>query len=97
LCFFKMNFSSKIINWIGASSFSVYLLHTNVNVCVPIFVPYIEKIYGNYSGIWCLGRILASLLLIYIIAILLDQIRILMWKCVEIIFRKIASKIGVCI
>lgn len=91
LCWFDSN---KIkpnfyINWIARSSFAVYLLHINPNIGVPVFKDNILKIYAHYSGIECIMYIFALLLVIFIVAIIADQPRIILWRYIS---RKIISK-----
>ena len=82
LFFSKIQLSyNRTINWIGASSFSVFLLH----YAQPIFrdsffMPQIQYIYNNYYGLACIGIVFVFLLLIYMFAIALDQLRILSWN-----------------
>lgn len=71
---------NKTINWIAKSSFAVFLLHTNPNIGVPVFVRYIKEIYTSISGIECMAVILAILIMIYIVAIILDQPRKWLWN-----------------
>lgn len=75
ILFSKFNFQSNVINWIAASSFSVFLLHTNYNVCKPYFKEHIRGIYESNYGIQCVLLILVYLVLIYVIATILDQPR----------------------
>ena len=81
--FSKLHFHSKIINWIGASSFAVFLLHTSPNLCEQYFVPIVKKIYQQSDGLLCILSIGSFLILIYLVAILLDQIRKIMWHRLE--------------
>ena len=83
--FSKLHFHSKIINWIGASSFAVFLLHTNPNLCEQHFIPMIQKIYSLNEGMVCVLNIGAFLLIIYVVAILLDQIRKITWYKLELL------------
>lgn len=75
LYFSKLKMKSKNINWIAASSFAVFLLHTNPNLCKPYFVPMIQNIYHSYDGIICILYMTVFLLLVYCMSIFLDQIR----------------------
>lgn len=81
--FSKLHFHSKIINWISASSFAVFLLHTNPNLCEQYFVPIVQKIYQQSDGLICILILGSFLMLIYVVAILLDQIRKIMWHRLE--------------
>lgn len=82
LFFSKIQLSyNKTINWIGASSFSVFLLHyAQPTFRESFFMPQIQYIYKNYYGIVCLGIVFVFLLIIYMFAIALDQLRILSWN-----------------
>lgn len=80
--FSTLNFQSRFINIIASSSFAVFLLHTNINLCRPYFVPYIKSIYESYNGINCLVAILVFLIVVFVFAFLLDQVRIFIWKIV---------------
>lgn len=71
---------SEVINKIGKSCFAVFLLHTNPNLCTQLFIPSIKSLYENYSGITFLSITFGYLTTIFIIAILIDQIRLLIWN-----------------
>lgn len=66
---------SKIINWVAASAFAVYLFHTDRFVLEPIFAEHIRLIYQTYSGVACLAVIGLYDVVIFVFAILLDQPR----------------------
>lgn len=72
--------SSKFINWLGASSFAVYLLHCDPIVRQKVFIPVIQRIAENSAGIQEVLIIGAFLLILYLAACLIDQIRIFNWK-----------------
>ena len=85
----SISYSPKI-NFIANSTFAVYLF--------PCFYisDYIYKylfinIYNNYSGILVIGMIWAILIALYMISIVVDQIRKQIWN---IIWPKIESKIN---
>lgn len=80
LAFSKLKFSSRIINWVAASSFAVFLLHTNPNLCRPYFIPFVQHIYNTTDSIECLMVIFVFLAFVFFLAILIDQIRILLWN-----------------
>lgn len=93
-CLFKIfqeiDIKSKVINWIGASSLSIMLFHF---CCGGVyFKQVINYIYNEFSNISCLILILLFLTSISIVAILLDQIRIVLWKKVEMILKPLLSK-----
>ena len=67
LGFSKLKFVNNFINWVGASSFAVFLFHTNPNLCDTFFKPIIQLIYNRTGyGVESLIFIFAFLILIYI-------------------------------
>ncbi len=80
LFFSKLKIKSNLINWVAASSFAVFLLHTNPNLCKPYFVPFVKCLYLSNSGIPCLLYVLLFLVFVFIISILIDQIRLFLWR-----------------
>jgi len=83
LFFSKLTITSKVINRIAASVFAVYLLHGN-----PLIF---EKLYSNVIHGWFvteptwafLMKVTGYLLFIYFVAVLIDQVRILLWKAID--------------
>lgn len=90
LAFHRLRFQSKVVNWIATSSFAVFLLHTNPNLCVPYFIPLMNNLYADYSGIMLLLTMLFVLALIFMIAVLFDQVRIIVYRSLQPFFEKIA-------
>lgn len=90
LAFHKLRFQNKAVNWIAASSFAVFLLHTNPNLCVPYFIPLMNNLYADYSGVMVLLTMLFFLALIFMIAVLFDQVRIIVYRSLQPFFEKIA-------
>lgn len=70
---------SSIINWLAASSFSVYLLHSQIDIR-PFFTEHIQNIYEMHNGISVVGLIALYLVIVYIFSVLIDQIRIITWN-----------------
>lgn len=79
LAFSKFSISSKFINWCAASSFAVFLLHTNPNV-IWHFQAMCVRLHNSLSPLCYWGGVIVIVLVIFMLAILLDQIRILIWK-----------------
>lgn len=78
LCFSKISFKSKVVNQIAMSCFAVYLLH-----CNPFMYSYYLDSIRCISSSNVLFKILYILLCIciwFIISILLDRLRSLIWK-----------------
>lgn len=83
LCFSKLKFPySRIVNWLGAGSFSVYLFHGEYTIRHSVFIPIIRKLYFNYSGFLLLVYICLFLIVIYLIACLIDQLRHRTWNLI---------------
>lgn len=80
LFFSKIRINSTFINWIGASCFSVYLFHHNPNLCLQYFVPAIKHIVQNNMEYRVILYLFLFLVLIFVVSILLDQIRICLWN-----------------
>jgi len=79
----KFNKTKKVINFIAPLSFSVYLIHTN-----PLIWNYLMKNrfvdFISYSPIDLLLNILIASFVIYIISIMIDYIRIKIFKALKI-------------
>ena len=81
--FSKLSFRSPVVNWIAASSFSVFLLHTNPNLCKQYFVTTVKNLYITYNGITCIIVIFMLLVTVYVVAVLTDQPRKLLWAKIK--------------
>ncbi len=80
LAFSKMKIQSKMMNWIASSAFAAYLFHTNRFFFDGVFCKQIV-IWSNTMNtfqfaIYTMGWIL----LIFILAILMDKIRLFCWN-----------------
>ena len=80
LFFSKIPFSNKYVNWLGASSFAVFLLHTNPNLCKPCFCQHILYFGNLFNGIGFLFVVLSYLIFVFLLAVMIDQIRLFLWK-----------------
>ncbi len=80
LTFYKLNLQSKIINWIAASSFAVFLFHGAPAMNLVFFKANCIDIYNNHSGAMCLLYMFLFLVTVFAISILLDQLRIALWS-----------------
>lgn len=72
IAFAKMNFHSKIINYIAASAFGVYLFH-----CHPMilgqYISWCQDIYSDYSTIPYIGMLLLTYIGIFAFVVVVDQ------------------------
>ena len=80
IMFSKFKVQSKFINWVAASCFAVYLFHTHITILYDYFKPTVIKLYSDYEGITCLGTIGLFLLIMFSLAIILDQPRKYIWR-----------------
>lgn len=81
LFFSKLKISSnKVINWIAASCFAVYLFHANKFFFHDLYFQTIQNLYNQYLWYGFLPLILGFLIIIYAISIMLDKIRLYFWK-----------------
>ena len=79
LAFSKIKIQSRFVNWCGASCFAVFLLHSNPNtnwLYKGLFI----YLHTNFSTLefWCLTFVI--LIVIFFIAIIIDQLRIVLWN-----------------
>lgn len=75
LIFTTLDFKSKVINWIAASVFAVYLVHENQWFFRDLWYAMIESQYNRYPPVSFFCILLSECFLLYVIAILLDKLR----------------------
>lgn len=70
-----------IINYIAASSFTVYLFHASPHFLGPVYKEQILRIYNTCNGTGVILLAIAIyIIIVFIVSILIDQFRILAWK-----------------
>ena len=80
--FLGLNIStSKIINWIAASSFAVFILHSGEGM--NYYKPAVWYIFSHYSGVLCLGCMFIFLVGVFVLSVLVDQPRKIIWDRLE--------------
>lgn len=82
ICFSKMKFQSKVINWLAASCFAVYLIHYSPFVC-PYFMQLIRDVYAQFDGLIYGFTLLFALVMVYVLCTLFDQLRIVSWALLQ--------------
>lgn len=99
VCFFqtfeKIEIKSRIINYISRSTLAVLLVH-GAAVINPPMIQYFKSLIENYSEKTILLSLfwLVGILGIFVISVLIDQIRIYSYKLIVLpIYMKIESKI----
>lgn len=89
LCFFvRLRFRSRFVNWVAASSFSVYLIQDTPFVETHFFRPAIRNIYANMSNLSCFACIVVFVVATFVACILLDQLRIVCWRKIWSVSKK---------
>lgn len=78
LYFTKLKFSNKFINKAGLSCFAVYLFHCNPNLFSDVFIRYIRNVANECFLSYLM--IFGIVIIWFVIAILLDQVRIVLWN-----------------
>lgn len=72
---------NNVINWIAASSFAVFIVHATHGM--KYYALICEYIYSEYSGIICISLLFIMMLGIYIMSILFDYPRKIIWNWLE--------------
>ena len=75
----KHPFQSKFINWLASSCFAVYVIHFNPFV-FPFLSTISEHIKQSYQGISYAIFITIFIITVYLVCVLIDQLRIFCWR-----------------
>ncbi len=78
--FSKLHLKSKLINWCAVSCFAVFLFHSNAKFFGYSYQEMCQQFYAIYSTWEYWGMMFCVMIGIYVIAILIDKIRIMMWN-----------------
>lgn len=93
LSFSKMNIQNNRINWLAASSFAIYVIHSH-----PIIFPYyaktIEMIYSSFPIYGYIAVTIIFAVIIGFVCVAVDQGRIVVWRW---LCEKILDKVFVAI
>lgn len=81
LFFLKLNFQNRVVNWIAASAFAVFLLHVHP-LLFPYYCNFVNFFYLHYPIFTFILIVFFYMIGIFIIAVLIDKCRL--W-----IFRKL--------
>ena len=77
--FWRYFFYNKLINWLAASSFAVYIIHFN-----PLIFKYIKEyslfMIGRYNGVTYMMIVLIFIVFVYLTCTTIDQIRLFCWN-----------------
>lgn len=80
VAFSKLHFSSRMINWIAASCFAVYLFHANELVLRTYYGPFFKSLYDTNSLVLFVIYSILTISVVFITAILVDKVRNYLWK-----------------
>jgi len=71
--------TNSVINYLAKSSFAVYLIHSQVNIR-PLFNKGVQYLYDNFDGFFCIISLFFFLTFVYLISVVLDYPRLLIWN-----------------
>ena len=72
---------SPIINFVAASSFSVFILQSSQDA--TLYSHIINHIYSNFEGLICLAFIFSVIVAYFVVGVFIDQIRKLFWSWID--------------
>ena len=87
LFFTKLKVRSKIINFVGASSFAVYLIHADELVSFRYLKGYCYNLFYTHDIWYYSAAMLLLVLSLFVIAIIVDQPRKWLWSKIEKCFK----------
>lgn len=76
---FKVTYN-KTINWVASSCFAIYLVHSNPWFSDPFYNEPFRFLFQNYRGFGFFARAALFIAVVFIFSILLDKIRMLLWR-----------------
>lgn len=79
LYFSKLDFQNKFVNWVAGSCFAVFLIQQNPYFGRPVYAHTIKHIYTTFNGPTVVVFTAAFILIIFVMAILADQVRKWLW------------------
>lgn len=84
---FKHIGTNNGINWLAQSCFAIYLIHDHPLVW-KYYANHMHQIHITYNGLLAIPFILISILSVGITCILIDKIRLFVWKKVNMLIQK---------
>lgn len=83
LFFTKLNMRSKFINFVGASSFAVYLIHADELVSARYMKDFCNSMFIGHD-IWYFSLVMAIMIIaLFVVAVILDQPRKWLWNGIQ--------------
>ncbi len=87
LFFTKVKLSyNKVINWLAISCFAIYLVHSN-SWLSKYYNETFQFLFNSYRGVAFFLRAALFIALVFIGSILIDKLRILLWKMIVPLFQ----------
>ena len=80
LFFTKLSFYSKILNWVAASCFAVYLVHNSPYIFYPYYINVIKQWYETETRLFFLLYTIGLMAAFFVFSILFDKVTIMVWK-----------------
>lgn len=87
LFFSRLNVQHKVINFLAAGSFTVYLFHENP-IIKGHFIRIARDLFHQTGGMTCLLAGIAFVVCVYLCGVAADQIRVAVWKGFLALIRK---------
>lgn len=75
-------FHNKVINTLASSCLAVYLLHGNTFILRPYYGKMIRNAYLQENGLNCLFYIFGIIIIFFLGALLIDQVRKFLWNAI---------------
>lgn len=88
LFFTKLDFKSKAVNLVGASSFAVFLIHGDPLVAEPYMKPFCNELFFNNNIFYFSIMITLSIIGLFAVAFIVDQVRQWLWGIIQKAFFK---------
>ncbi len=89
LFFTKLSLRSQIVNWIAASCFAVYLVHTSPFIFHPYYIDVIKQWFETESRICFVLYTSGLIMAFFVFSILFDKLRIGAWYLFSGVFYKV--------
>ena len=83
LFFTKLDFKSKFVNLVGASSFAVFLIHGDPLIAEPYMRPFCQNLFFNNNIFYFSIIITLSIIALFVVAFFLDQVRQWLWGMIQ--------------
>ena len=89
LCLFfaKLKFQSRVVNFVGASAFAVFLIHGDALISENLLPEFCSKMFHNYDVFSFSAIITVSIIILFLVSIFVDQIRKWLWGKIQILLR----------